>query len=72
MSRRNPILQALSDPTKNFLSFFFIGVLLVNIFSNGVSDLFWDNLGSWIQDNLNIPNIVVFRVLMLGLLPCPG
>ncbi|MEO0490489.1 MAG: CRISPR-associated protein [Cyanobacteria bacterium J06659_2] len=68
MSRRNPILQALSDPTKNFLSFFFIGVLLINIFSNGVSDLFWDNLGSWIQDNLNIPNIVVFRVLMLGLL----
>ncbi|NEQ47563.1 MAG: CRISPR-associated protein [Leptolyngbya sp. SIOISBB] len=69
MSRRNPILQALSDPTKNFLSFFIIGVVLLNLFSSGVSDLFWENLGAWLQTNLNIQSLAVFRFWVLfGLL----
>jgi hypothetical protein len=69
MSRRNPILQALSDPTKNFLSFFIIGVVLLNLFSSGVSDLFWENLGPWLQRNLNIQSQAIFRFWVLfGLL----
>jgi hypothetical protein len=69
MSRRNLILQALSDPTKNFLSFLIIGVVLLNLFSSGVSDLFWENLGGWLQTNLNIQSQAIFRFwVLLGIL----
>lgn len=64
MSRRNPILQTLGDPTKNFLSFFLIGVLLFTLFSNGISDLFWKRLGAWLQQQLGIPNETVLQIWM--------
>lgn len=65
MSRRNPILEAVTDPGKNFLAFFFIGVLLFNVFSDGISTLFWSSFGEWLQQQLGIRNETVLRSLIL-------
>ncbi len=56
MPRRNPILEAVIDPGKNFLAFFFIGVLLFNVFADGISALFWNSLGLWVQKRRLIRN----------------
>ena len=37
MPRPNPILDALTNPAKNFLAFFVVGVLLFNVLSDGLS-----------------------------------
>jgi hypothetical protein len=69
MRRQNPILQALSDPTKNFLAFFFIGVLLFNLFSNEVSDLFRDTFSPWLKATLHIPlKLETFRLAIVSVL----
>lgn len=67
--RRNTLLQALSDPTKNFLSFFFVSVLLFNLFSNEFTGLFQDTISPWLQKTLNIPlKPETFRLLVVSLL----
>lgn len=68
MTRRNPILQALSDPTKNFLSFFLMTVLLIDLISSGISELFWQNFAPWLQNYLNIQQESTFQLLTLGVL----
>jgi len=45
MPRPNPILDALTNPAKNFLAFFVVGVLLFNVLSDGLSVLFGDSFG---------------------------
>lgn len=65
MPRRNPILEAVTDPGKNFLAFFFIGVLLFNIFSDGISMLFWQSFGDWLQTQLGIADEAALQGLIL-------
>ena len=68
MSRRNPILEAITDPGKNFIAFFFIGVLLFNIFSDGISSLFWTTFGGWLQRRVGIQDQAVLQTwILLGL-----
>ncbi|MGF1523341.1 MAG: hypothetical protein ACFBSF_13580 [Leptolyngbyaceae cyanobacterium] len=67
MPKRSPILQALSDPTKNFLAFFFIGVLLFGLFSNEVTVFFQESFSPWLQKRLNIPlKPETFRLLVVS------
>jgi hypothetical protein len=40
MSKRNPIIEVISDPTKGFLASFLIGTVLFTIISDGFSALF--------------------------------
>jgi hypothetical protein len=65
MSKRNPIIEVISDPTKGFLASFLIGTVLFTIISDGFSALFWENFGSWIQSKLNIHNQTGFRIFAL-------
>jgi hypothetical protein len=65
MPRRNPILEAVTDPGKNFLAFFVIGVLLFNVFSDGISTLFWNTFGDWLQQQLGIRNEATIQALIL-------
>jgi hypothetical protein len=51
---RNSILEAITNPTKNFLVAFLIGTLLLNLVSDGVSHLFWGSFSDWLQTVLNI------------------
>lgn len=67
MPKRSLILQALSDPTKNFLAFFFIGVLLFGLFSNEVTVLFQESFSPWLQTRFNIPlKPETFRLLVVS------
>jgi len=65
MPRPNPILDALTNPAKNFLAFFVVGVLLFNVLSDGLSVLFWDSFGGWLKDVTGLQNPVVWRGLVL-------
>lgn len=65
MPRRNSVLEAVSDPGKNFLAFFFIGILLFNTFSDGISTLFWQSFGPWLQQQLGIRNEIGLRIGIL-------
>ena len=65
MPRPNPILDALTNPAKNFLAFFVVGVLLFNVFSDGLSALFWDSFGGWLKGTTGIQNPVALRGLVL-------
>lgn len=74
MKPRNSIVESITDPTKNFLSFFVVGTLLFTIISDGISELFWDLCGTWLQGRLGIDNpstlksIVVVTLIALVLI----
>jgi hypothetical protein len=68
MPRPNPILDALTNPAKNFLAFFVVGVLLFNVFSDGISALFWENFGGWLKGVTGLQNSAALRGLVLLLL----
>ncbi len=65
MPRPNPVLDALTNPAKNFLAFFVVGVLLFNVFSDGLSALFWESFGGWLKGATGIQNPVALRGLVL-------
>ncbi|MEM1281332.1 MAG: CRISPR-associated protein [Cyanobacteria bacterium P01_D01_bin.6] len=60
---RNRFVEAISDPTKNFLAFFLVGTLLFTIVSDGVTNLFWEKLGSLIVEQTWL-NETAFQVLV--------
>lgn len=69
---RNRIIEAISDPTKNFLAFFLIGTLVFTLVSDGVSNIFWQQLSPWIVKRWGLDQ-GAFEVwltlgMMLGLL----
>lgn len=53
---RNQVIEAITNPTKNFLATFLISTILFNLISDGLSNLFWDSFGSWLQTQLKISN----------------
>lgn len=65
MSKRNSIVEIISDPTKGFLASFLIGTVLFTIISDGFSALFWENFGSLIQSKLKIHDQTYFRIVAL-------
>jgi hypothetical protein len=65
--RRNQLIEAISDPTKNFLASFLVGTLLFTIVSDGVTSLFWDKLGGWIVAHSNLNETVFQGVVTVGL-----
>lgn len=65
--QRNPLLEAIADPSKNFLAFLLIGIFGLGIISSGISNLLLETLGSWIQKNLGI-NKVLFQLSVIGLI----
>ncbi|MDY6785527.1 MAG: CRISPR-associated protein [Cyanobacteriota bacterium] len=68
MTQRNPIVEWVTDPTKNFLTSFVVGTLLFTIVSDGISALFWDNLGEWLQGQLGIENPSILRFIVVFVL----
>lgn len=73
--KRNPIVVLITDPTKNFLLFFFVGVLLFAIIANGVADLAWAVFDHWATarfalhpDLLRLIAVSVLCGLTLGLI----
>lgn len=74
--KRNPILEAVTDPTKNFLATFLISTLLFNLISDGLSALFWGGLSNWLQIQVGISSksqlqgyvLLVLLVLVLILI----
>lgn len=64
---RNPILEAIADPTKNFLAFLLIGIFGLGIVSGGISNLLLETLGDWLQNNLGI-NKILFQLAVVGLI----
>jgi CRISPR-associated protein (Cas_Cas02710) len=68
MKQGNPIVEWVTDPTKNFLTSFLVGTLLFTIVSDGISALFWENLGAWLQARLGIENLSTLRFLVVVVL----
>lgn len=52
--KRNKTLEFVSDPTKNFLTFFIVSILLFTLIADGVSLLFWEVFGDWLQTRSGI------------------
>ncbi len=52
--KHNAIVEAVTNPTKNFLATFLISTILFNIISDGLSQLFWGNFSDWLQTQLGI------------------
>ena len=52
--KRSPILDAINDPSKNFLTTFLVSTLFFNIIADGVSSLFWGGFNQWLQTQLGI------------------
>ncbi|MEM6521728.1 MAG: CRISPR-associated protein [Cyanobacteria bacterium P01_C01_bin.70] len=65
---RNRFVEAISDPTKNFLAFFLVGTLLFTIVSDGVTDLFWKKLGSLIVARTLLNETAFQIVVTVGLI----
>lgn len=53
-SNRNPVIEAITNPAKNFLATFLISTILFNLISDGLSGLFWGSFGNWLQTQLRI------------------
>ena len=66
MKRRNRIIELITDPTKNFLLFFGVGILWFTTIANGVSELFWTMSVSWLQRYLGINNPLVAQAIALA------
>jgi hypothetical protein len=74
-AKRNSIVEAVTNPTKNFLATFLISTLLFNIISDGLSQLFWGNFSDWLQPQLGITSkdqlqgyIVLLLIILVLLL----
>ena len=52
--KRNAIVEAVTNPAKNFLATFLVSTILFNIISDGLSQLFWGNFSDWLQTQLGI------------------
>ena len=65
--QRNPLLEAIADPSKNFLAFLLIGIFGLGIISNGFSNLLLETLGDSIQKNFGISKIL-FQFVVIGLI----
>lgn len=52
--KRNSIVEAVTDPTKNFLATFLVGTILFNLIADGLSEIFWGTLSQWLQTQLHI------------------
>lgn len=52
--KRDRIIELITDPTKNFLTSFVVGTLLFTVISDGLSALFWETFGDWLQAQLGI------------------
>ena len=63
--KRPSIVELITDPTKNFLTFFLIGTLLFTIVADGISALFWDVLGEWLQTRMGIENPSLLKALIV-------
>ena len=61
------LIESISDPTKNFLAFFLIGTLLFTIVSDGVSELFWQQLSPWFVQHWQLNEGVFQGLVTLGL-----
>ena len=59
--KRNRIVELITDPTKNFLTFFVVGTLLFAVISDGLSALFWETFSDWLQAQLGIENKALLR-----------
>ena len=65
--QRNSILDAIADPSKNFLAFLLIGIFGLGIVSSGISNLLLETLGTWVQSNLGI-NKVLFQLGVIAVI----
>jgi hypothetical protein len=50
--KRDRIIELITDPNKNFLTSFVVGTLLFTVISDGLSALFWETFGDWLQAQL--------------------
>lgn len=66
--KRNPIVEILADPTKNFLANFVIGTLIFTILSDGISDLFWQTIEDWAKTQPGINEGLFQLVVRVGLI----
>jgi CRISPR-associated protein (Cas_Cas02710) len=60
-------LAAFTDPTKNFLLFFFCGLILLPIITNGISELFWSSLVDLMESQFGVNKYIV-RMGTIGLI----
>lgn len=68
MVRPSWLVRAIADPTRNFLAFFLVGTLLFSLVSDGVSYLFWDLLGTWVEGRWGVSQDWFRGGLTVGLL----
>lgn len=66
--KQNRIVELITDPTKNFLSSFVVGTLLFTVISDGLSALFWESFGDWLQAQLGIENKAMLQAVIVTIL----
>ncbi|MGF1479969.1 MAG: CRISPR-associated protein [Cyanophyceae cyanobacterium] len=64
MIQRNPVIEAIADPTKRFLNSFVISILLLTLIADGFSSLFWDYFADWIGKQLGISSVALFKLVV--------
>lgn len=69
--KRNPIIEAISDPTKSFMIFLVAGIL-INLLASGLSELFWKDFLGYVQKTWRLKNPIELRfwvvLVLFGLL----
>jgi hypothetical protein len=60
-------LTGFTDPTKNFLLFFILGLIVLPITTNGISELFWTWLSDFMQVKFNIArnSVLIYTLFTL-------
>ncbi|MBW4619376.1 MAG: hypothetical protein KME17_08460 [Cyanosarcina radialis HA8281-LM2] len=66
--KRNSLVELITDPTKNFLASFAIGTLVFTIVSDGVSSLFWETFGDWLQAQFGFADKAALRLTIVPIL----
>jgi hypothetical protein len=66
--KRDRIIELITDPTKNFLTSFLVGTLLFTVISDGLSALFWETFGDWLQVQLGIENKALLQAATVTIL----
>ncbi len=54
MKSRNSIVDLFTNPNNRFPIYFFVGIVILPIISEGVSTLFWQLSSSWLQSQFNL------------------
>lgn len=64
--KNNPIIESIADPTRSFIAFLFFGIL-INLLFSGLSDLFWKDFLTYLENTFNLSGVLELKIALLVL-----